>query len=900
MRREDLIFIIRQRGVHKGVWNYDIERLEQLALPLTDAERESLLRQRQLRSACDATYDELKLALAGSAPKLETPLREVLLDLLIEQNHPIIPEPMPFDDCQQDAIARSRTAKRLFIMASAGAGKTMTLCEIIAQAAIEPEARIIVLIFNVYAETTLKERLKKKGVDLIDTDLNNPKQYGCAVLTFHKLGERINRSVEDPYDCEDPLGYNTSAREARPRGSYREGLEHAAYNILNYGFGTWTHVIVDEGQDVVPEQSVFVDALYAAHADTKLIVAGDAKQQLYEGAVWFSKLWFNASDDEKVILRYNHRSHPQIVDAINAFGRKHFPLLHHDQIASRAAGTGGVTIRHIKNGDDGKVRMLTLVGRECAKRLSERDPCDVYAVAAITTDKYGFEFARDAMRQHITEHSKHRVIPLSTVNKAEGDKSEGDTSYKLGTAKKLKGTERSRVLALGCDREYDLCCDRASQIRSMFVTLSRARDELIIYVRNHKSQSQHLELLKPVLDVIPNDVIFRKYTEAKLEPRREIKVSDDGQSIDNGLSAIDGVTLQTHDMPTAPTIDIPISEYDSDFVGCYVEALIANTLGIKLATFNSIQVYGIENKGVDAHTKFGFFRNKNGTYRIVCSKYRETEIKDTIQRLKQQYNNSTAAYIHAVIHYSSRAAAFWTVSERFADKQFECDVANYIKRVVDYDSGIISYQEQFMFRLSPTECLIGIPDFIINGIPIEIKHVGQLTDSHRRQAAIYATMCNSTYAILLNTFDGKTERIMGVPRPELSYLGIAALKLENAKKFARSEVTPPFRPASVIISVGVNTAVAFNSADYSVIAVIPNYSCKSDLYDWIASKTGRRTYLHCDASLIEDLPDGDNIAWGSDLSVNESDLSEDKFEPFTDAVTIAAAFIEVTRPVDIL
>ena len=161
---------------------------------------------------------------------------------------------------------------------------------------------------------------------------------GVYCLTFNKLAYRIIK----PGSSSDAGGSSSAYSGGGGGGASAFGdvpeLEDQLPSateimMLKPLINAFDWILTDEGQDVTGKYSPFSDELikWAKH----VIVAGDPRQEIYSGARWFSDLYANCTEEQRFILRYNHRSHPYIVEALNTYSRFCFDTLHHDQIAAR-------------------------------------------------------------------------------------------------------------------------------------------------------------------------------------------------------------------------------------------------------------------------------------------------------------------------------------------------------------------------------------------------------------------------------------------------------------------------------------------------------------------------------------------------------------------------------------
>jgi hypothetical protein len=869
--KEDLVFIARSRKLAhtpRSLWQMKIPELNSLVGEISHEEHEKLAKTHDARRTSvywGYTVGELIARVRERSIAYSSMTRGALIDELLQSDANGF-RTVVLDPSQEDALKRSDGALRLLISAGPGSGKTTTVCEIVRHAARKPDARIIVLAFNVKAEDTLKKNLRRGGpLQMIHKSrIHDPAEKGCAVLTFDKLGFQVNAAAEresyadclfeddtDPSDDDAvaPIA-ESGAVAATPsdttqQSSYRLQLERAAAYIARNGFGHWTHVVIDEAQDVDETKSVFIDALCAGTGNEprpQLIAAGDPRQELYAGATWFSNLWVSTPEDEKAVLKFNHRSAPAIVDAINAISRAHFPLTHYDQIAARTGAAGSVKIIPVR-GDRKTIK--TRIGYECGMILSACAPGSAYAVAPISINAWGLDMATTAARQTLAAER-----PGSYLIMLDGAIEPGTPThaYEIATSSKIKGTERSTVVVFGGDLDYSISVSLAQQLKSLFVALSRARDELVVLIHDESSRVGICDSnrLKPLIDLFAPNC-------ARAGPPRSLPINyqlcarvamDYGDA--RGLSSVEGALVAATSVGVAtPTINISPTEFDADFTGCYTEALVAHSLGVPLANSHCVSVELAS--PADPRGFYSYTHPESGQIRYVirAPRSRIEAVRSGIATLADSHYS--APYLHTVIKYSLLAGDVWTVSERLASlagDAGEAAVAAYILERCGRDADDIKYNEGCSLNLPASRpenstkflpVVLGVPDLIIGGVPVELKHVRALMDCHRRQAAIYATMLNAPRALLVNTLASESEWVSAMDLRELTCIGRASIAISNARSrangaLARMTISPPSGLAAVVISFDYEHqafgdrliteigAVAFSHADGVVIS----------------------------------------------------------------------------------
>lgn len=792
--KEDVIFLLRKSDNASTLWKESFDSLmERIDEVTADQLRELEQRQRQRRFYVEER-PILAAALHEAMPGIKLPhgiTRGGIIDMLID----IDAAAFTLDDDQR-AIVDAWNSPKCIVCAGPGAGKTTTITRLAHRICIErPYARILVLAFNVAAEATIIERLRKMRVPIIPNNkLLMNDEYGVAVLTFNKYGYRILQEHGIPITMDK--GKN---------GDYKPQLEQAAALISKYGTcAQWGWLLADESQDNQPVHASIINSVVSAiqypSTPPRLFAFGDPRQELYPGCTWLSSIWKNAADEEKRVLRYNHRSHPEIVAVLNMFSRANFPTLHFDQVPTRHAGTRKniVQIHEIHDvcqswvymGNSPDVKTSTnLLGSTAGKLLTPGN----YAISPVTVGKFNMDLATASVRQ--TYFKRWEAAPL--VGELANSSEEKDPAI-ISTSKKIKGTERQSVVVYGVDIDYSITVDDASYKKLVFVALSRARDELHIVMRNH-AHPEAFRVMEPLL------------TSSKLVPapaRREsglgalqtIYVSSSGGIMgvmENGLCSVEYIKPVVLDTIDVPSIEIKI-ENDADFVGVYAESLLANAIGCQLAS--SVRVESVDDKA-----QRGWSVNNNGEYVIREAKHKCAATRQLIQECIALCagDRASAPYMHAMLRYSYLAGKCWTLSKRLAreNKELLSQIATVAEVLHTYTNIMASTHSERRIVDIPHERSLGVlangvvsfeMDFAVPldeqkstaAIPIEIKYVNVIKDEHRRQAAAYAALTGAPHAFLINLQDGKMEIIAALRRSELLEVARVMVALRDARSIS--------------------------------------------------------------------------------------------------------------------
>jgi hypothetical protein len=759
------------------------------------------------------TLKTLITSAGGSCPSQIT--RGGMLDVLSALGW----APVDFQlDPDQVAAVERRRQSRLVIYAGPGAGKTTTLCHIVRSiCADESRARVLVLAYNRSAEQTLIERLKVLRVARIkNTKLYDGGVAGVAVLTFDKLGFRINDNFRD--DITAPLDTN--------QDTYTRSLYVAINNLRRCNVALWDVVVVDEGQDILPIHAEIIRELCSATNAPRLIAAGDPRQELYPGAKWFSELWTRSPDLERVVLRYNHRSAPEIVDALNAFSRANFPNIHVDQIAVRAPG--GRVRHHIVQTNkawemrvDERLHSARKVGELVGDIMSKNAPNHCYAVGPITIERFGMDAITLTTRQVVNELNPGVLVSPNSHKPDAG-------VYAIATSRRIKGTERACVVVFGVDIDYGACVDRSSAIKMAFVAISRARDELVIVSRNW-GRGELVDAMAPLYQAIGAtmaplyqaigatlDTCTRTQTRVK-EDLHTITVAGSFTGLSSGgrlcgceaievapsQNALGAVGVISPENMSAPVLVLGDERCDADFMGVYAEALIAQALGVQLATRLDVVV---EKKSENC----GLRRNQDGSFTMHV-KEDKADLMREVAASAMSTDSINAPYIHAVLKYSAIICRAWTVSARFAQRcamtsESATAIANQIRDIVQVagsQSSLVKYSTRGAHHLrcrrpvlhDTTGCISFEIDLKMGDVPVELKYVDVLSVEHRRQAAVYAALCGAPRALLFNAKKGNAE---WVPAASIGQVENAARVLINIR-LARKRALGPLRPFAVAL-----------------------------------------------------------------------------------------------------
>jgi hypothetical protein len=423
-----------------------------------------------------------------------------------------------------------------------------------------------------------------------------------------------------------------------------------------------------------------------------------------------------------------------------------------------------------------------------------------------------------------------------------GDSGEGDVAcagvYTIATSKKIKGTERERVVVFGIDVDFTIAVDRPSLVKLVFVAISRAADQLVLVSRRHPHELL-AEILKPVTDLLGGGLTAAP---PRARPRAlpTINVAGaGGVAGSQGLCSSPAVPAVVGSTDRSPVLDLGAAHGDEDFLGVYAEALVAHALGVPLATAVDVRPERA------AHLR-GFGREE-GKYVLRTDPNSVAALRAVVAEVAAL--PGTAAYVHAMLKYSCLVGRAWTVSDRLratAARPTEAagNVAAWLlgAAAVDPAKAAVAYlvrgaEQLVSVRAGGTAAAIGDPglilyeaDLVIDKLPVELKYVAALTDEHRRQAAIYACLLGAPRALLVNLRRGVAEWVAAAPHRLVTSVARATLALREA----RSRAIGPLRQQTVAPPAGLNTGCVISlDTEYDEAGTTLEFSAvAASLDDW--------------------------------------------------------------------
>jgi hypothetical protein len=731
------------------------------------------------------------------------------------------------DDDQQSVINHIAESKdKMFIIqAGAGAGKTTTLTHIAKRLIdLDSSERILVLAYNVAAEAAFIKKTKMIKVPRISNpNIYDNSKFGTAICTFDKFGNRVNQFDDKThslmYEGEEEIDYNFT-------DGYRHALERACINLMKSAkILHFTTMIIDEAQDILPQHVQIINVMMP-HVK-RVIIAGDPMQELYEGASWYRTLL----KEHKILnLRYNHRSHPEIVKALNIFAERNFPDIYVPQIATLPETNDGKRRFKILTLDSDN---FTYVGNVCGEIVSTDSR--YYILSPITTCKFGLTQVAPSARQMINE-----IRPSTVVQVAKSGEKIDDAQCVISTSKLVKGTEADNVIIYGTELSYSIIVSKDVIARHIYVALSRAINNVTLVHRTTMDVDAHI-LLQDLLKFADCGPIVIRPSNSFINTSINIDVTSGGDfTPESGLCASESIKLgMSKSLPTGQLLPIEIMD-DLDFVNIYVESIIMDRLGI--LPFQPADL------DIIIHTKkYSRLVYEDKIYKIVTSSENEPLMRSIVDKVKEM-GPANNAYAYALVKFSIMAGRLWTISERLEYSDYlDPYINNCVKQlmVICGDDAKVKFMTCGTYNVKPgrqeegdsTAVINYDINIVINGRPVEIKFFDEITPLQRKRAAIYAALLGAPSAIIYNLKTGIIENIASSSIDQIEMTAKAIVGLRFAKDFkakmvkyssTQKPVKSPAANAPCVISVDMETigdltteiaAIAFSPTDYKILGV---------------------------------------------------------------------------------
>lgn len=738
-------------------------------------------------------------------------------------------------DQDQQAVIAKWNNERLIISAGPGAGKTTVLCNLVSEIIKNaPNARILMLAFNKEAQRVLTTRV----ISTAGTrKLLAPKSVARAVIPPGSVGIRTFNEfaygvLVYPFET-----YNNN-------DSYDAELTKATAILSNLESDDsefeWDWVIVDEGQDVQIKHAALIDAITAR--STHIIVAGDPRQEIYPGAVWFSQICASGCE----ILRYNHRSHPKIVKFINDFSRRAFPGLHIEQIAGRASSAPTSAehvftqplqiMRHAPVSRDNAAESADMITSVIADFLYEAGvhSRDAYAIAPVTVHKsFNAEIIVRSLRQSLFERARW---PVKVCTDDGANKTSSVDVCCIGTSRFLKGTERKAVAVFMTDIPYEnYGITSITMKKLLFVAMSRAVDHLMINICENKAlpHSSYLTLLEScaAFDISEAPKELRMHRKRMIN----ISVTDLAKKIrpeDINLRVLSSIVFT----PLEIRGDTSAIICDADFRGNYVEAAIAKELGADLIAPFRDDIIITSTVEHNKHAADGCIIKGGKAMRLIP--------RELLPLINSVTDLTDKAFFSAKANYSITINREWTVSDNIEGGIVSDEAAAVVEAAniltttpYVYQHPIFTslYFERQIDELSDAGCVIGVIDLTNGADIIEVKHAAEST-AYAVQLAIYGTMVRNSPAHLklLNTAVGRIDTIAPIDAKFVNGAARAILAIKAGNTCGAMRIKcKAFERASTIIVVDIEHdgnmiieigAVAVSSGDFDYVSHFHGYA----------------------------------------------------------------------------
>jgi hypothetical protein len=635
------------------------------------------------------------------------------------------------DEDQRKFLAT--TEPRVLLHAGPGAGKTTTLCALAAiEANNNPDSRILFLVYTKAAQRAISEKIRKRGAKVLTPKAVVNNTPGIYSLTLNEYAYRRH-----------PTEFSTS--NSGFDKSLRKAIEQEPAE-----WERWDICILDEAQDIVPMHEKLVNQI--AKRSKRVIFAGDARQQIYTGASFLTKVWKDKSF-VKCVLRYNHRSAPEIVEMLNAFSREHFGEHHIEQIATSKAK--GVVSAVITDSRGPKQRFID-AGRYAAQVMCHNS--DSYCILPVSVQKYyGTDTAVMALRQEVCD-LRGPLVKVLHKNTEKYNPTSTSVLY-IGTAYKLKGTEKDTTVVMQADVKYDeLNIERRALACLLYVALSRPRLRLIIMLNGKTVRNKGLL------------ACVAKYLNASVAP-----VSRSSKFLlPFRVTVRDNLVLWPRDIKTSYREELTALPKQSliapDFLGILVEGHLAKITG---ATNKIEDIKYVE---AETHETFEYYFEKyseDGDTKLrLIIRAKSSQLKN-IQKIVSAIwggkGEVISEYLLAQLIYTAKINKLWTLGEEFKDDDFK-GLSVYAEAVRKVGGPAITRGRRHTFPLTPHRAImdspkttsthelgyiVGVTDIETETHVVEIKHAVDMAE-HHRQVCIYAALSGKR-PLLVNTKTGVVE-----------------------------------------------------------------------------------------------------------------------------------------------
>lgn len=718
---------------------------------LTEDEAETLeARMDAIAEISSRELTEIKLALSSNNISAQgaTSKEKLAMILLAEGDPPV--RSIALDAFQEGAVQTAMKQRFQIVYAGPGAGKTTTLCGLAVRAA-EAGMRVAVLAYNRNARKVMLTRLpafRHTATILSAEKARAGEAQGVGVLTFDQYVYhfRVRRALDAAFQGNAdarPLpgawggvalkpGNTNSPAHGKAASEVRAALAGGYAKSFQFGVSQplgpnerWDLLIVDEAQDVKPEHEKLITQIM--RVSPHVVAAGDARQEMYSGATWFSRMIAQARNNVEgaphmVELTYNHRSTPQMIAAINACSRLLFPTLHYDQ-RPPGAEDGWDAEFTPENGFGGALRWViggAHMGDEVAACLRRHAPSETIAVTPMSVEKWGNGAVIASVMQNVYDSGSDRMVLVLGKGSVLDD-----YAYFVGTARTAKGTERDHVVLFAPDKQYQPVIPHASLCKSLFVCVSRARKSLTIVLAGPVREDF------PLAPLVPKDL---RTTEARPPPRAiPLTVHESVLTLarmefwDNGAAGdvIEAAMREVRPADGIEPVEVTIDERyandeeargqmpDAEIAGLVVEAGVAVHMGFNLSNIVAVRPARIAADGHSLEESVGVrtARLDEGGPTVACAfevvyhplkvraegvemgaKTRGRDARETSRRAFEaqlwsfirENAAENPAYAHVVLGVSAVIGRLWTMSERLRSLDLLAQCQPWASHVEEY------------------------------------------------------------------------------------------------------------------------------------------------------------------------------------------------------------------------
>lgn len=724
LRKEDYLYILKRRGGHTTttIQKLPLPALQHIASPLSSNEMEDLKK----RSIAHQQYIDQKLTseqlreecrLRGLASSGMNKIQ--LMDALMSTDNQRYEVVLDED---QKSIVHGDLQRMKLVSAGPGSGKTTTIVHLIHQ---HKDKKCLVLAFNRAARDNIKSRLKKLGLTTGNKkDLFS--SHAVFVMDFDECAYQICKKINSGFF---PSDYNETKTKA---------VQYLAKS--NDLFTSLDLFIVDEAQDL---SNVLGDlTMMLQRYSASFYVFGDPRQELYPGCVWFSSLWSTTSNDDKALLRYNHRSGKNIVDFLNKFSKENFPTLHHDQIAA--------------SDEDGNILFYD-ADHTSEDMLENTTYTDLCFLSPISIRKYKIEPKTNNIRQVV--YSKFVLAPK--VLDAEQTDFDIHKECVIATSKKFKGLEKNNVVVYGLDVNYaGLNIPWEALVKTIFVCISRAKKKLVL-IYNKETM---VNIRSPLSFLLPN-VVTKRSDSAQIPNIRN-----------NTVISIHELT-EMEAIPAPPPMEVEEENFhlditpqnDGDFISVFIKKHVAR----KLDCLKFGELTNVDHKqgGMSYQKVFGRCDKHKFLGQHDTKYFYNQGIENFVESIKNEYNSKTLDPYHlAVLDYSNHIMKPWTVSERLStftpDVQMICNILSTpLQSDVHLSAEICSGRSCDDSHRKLVTQIIANADFMNDDNAYQIKYVNEILPKHRREAGILAWMTGLPNVTIVDVKNNIIERISPIDDP---------------------------------------------------------------------------------------------------------------------------------------